>query len=573
MIHKRVFPVLLALTVHISAPAAVTVSISNQDVMRGATVDVPVRVQTLLAVDSLIAYQAVLVFNATIIQAVGASKNGTMTQNWGDPTVGIKGDTIRVAGITTNQPSKKWVADDGKLFNLNFFILGDLGSVTTVKIFDIKLFSKTGAITVTGKTDGQLTIVTNPATATINLNLYPGLNFVSFPVTPDTSALPRFLKGLPVNYVWGYYSGYPKSWALNRPLNTLNSVDGMHGYWIRQTDVSMKTLAIPGAPLAVSTPVFMVRGLNLIGYFPNAPDKIAHSLASLDTNYSYVWTYSAADGRPSSWQRRRPLNTLSALAPLLAYWMRISNPATLVYPSSGYSLVKASFPTFETAAVGDGDHISTTEWCDFWALQPEFLHEGDSIRVYDKQRVVCGDTTVNQDGGFIMAVAGDDPLTQDIDEGADPGEDLKFEINGIPVEVTGASANFDTTIIPGGKPIWQQMGSLRVKFGSTPDGLGESTTPADQPASFHLSQNHPNPFNPYTVIQYALPVSGEVELNLFDVRGQSVATLFHGFQKAGDHSEVWNGKDDNGVSVPSGIYLYTLRAGKVMLVKKCLLLK
>jgi hypothetical protein len=172
-----------------------------------------------------------------------------------------------------------------------------------------------------------------------------------------------------------------------------------------------------------------------------------------------------------------------------------------------------------------------------------------------------------------VAVAGDDPLTPDIDEGARPGEDLKFEINGIPVEVIGASANFDTTIVPGGEAIWQQMGSIRVKFGSTPDGIGEVTIPSHQPESYQLLQNHPNPFNPRTVIPYKLSESGDVELSLFDVRGQRVATLFHGFQQAGDHSAVWNGTDDSGVSMPSGIYVYSLRAGRIMLIRKCLLLK
>ena len=98
MFRKRVIPALMVLAVHALTRAAVTVSIPDLDVPRGATVDVPIQVQGLAASDSLIAFQAVVVFNSAVIQAVGASKTGTMTQNWGDPIAGIKGDTIRVVG-------------------------------------------------------------------------------------------------------------------------------------------------------------------------------------------------------------------------------------------------------------------------------------------------------------------------------------------------------------------------------------------------------------------------------------------------------------------------------------------
>jgi hypothetical protein len=117
------------------------------------------------------------------------------------------------------------------------------------------------------------------------------------------------------------------------------------------------------------------------------------------------------------------------------------------------------------------------------------------------------------------------------------------------------------------------MGSIRVKFGNKNDGIGESNTPAGQPESYHLYQNHPNPFNPLTIISYSLPESGDVELVVFDVRGQKVVTLFHGLQQGGDHSIIWNGDNESGVLAPSGIYFYSLRAGHVILIRKCLLLK
>jgi fibronectin type 3 domain-containing protein len=80
------------------------------------------------------------------------------------------------------------------------------------------------------------------------------------------------------------------------------------------------------------------------------------------------------------------------------------------------------------------------------------------------------------------------------------------------------------------------------------------------PKTFALEQNYPNPFNPSTKISYALPVQSVVTLKIFNVLGQEVATLFNGAAAAGSYDIVWNGKDNSGKSVASGVYLYKLQA-------------
>jgi hypothetical protein len=93
------------------------------------------------------------------------------------------------------------------------------------------------------------------------------------------------------------------------------------------------------------------------------------------------------------------------------------------------------------------------------------------------------------------------------------------------------------------------------------------------PTSFSLGQNYPNPFNPSTTIAYALTSDGEMSLKLFDVRGEEMATLVHGFQKAGMYEVRWDGRDRRGETVPSGLYFYTLQTGSNLVTKKMLLLK
>ncbi len=73
-----------------------------------------------------------------------------------------------------------------------------------------------------------------------------------------------------------------------------------------------------------------------------------------------------------------------------------------------------------------------------------------------------------------------------------------------------------------------------------------------------LAQNVPNPFNPTTKIDYALPTAGKVTLGIYDVRGRLVRGLVSGVETAGEHSAQWNGRDDRGVAVASGTYLYRL---------------
>ena len=96
---------------------------------------------------------------------------------------------------------------------------------------------------------------------------------------------------------------------------------------------------------------------------------------------------------------------------------------------------------------------------------------------------------------------------------------------------------------------------------------------ADLPASFALAQNYPNPFNGNTVIHFALPVSGRIELAIYNIAGQRVATLAEGLHPAGRYSVHWEGVEEGGRALASGIYFYRLRAGPRVEVRKLLLLR
>jgi hypothetical protein len=80
--------------------------------------------------------------------------------------------------------------------------------------------------------------------------------------------------------------------------------------------------------------------------------------------------------------------------------------------------------------------------------------------------------------------------------------------------------------------------------------------------SIVLRSNHPNPFRAPTAIEYALERGGEVDLEVCDVSGRLIRTLFRGVADAGDHRYVWDGRDQEGREMPSGTYFYRVRQGK-----------
>lgn len=102
---------------------------------------------------------------------------------------------------------------------------------------------------------------------------------------------------------------------------------------------------------------------------------------------------------------------------------------------------------------------------------------------------------------------------------------------------------------------------------------GITTDPFVVPSEFELSQNYPNPFNPTTQIRFALPLESDVELKIYDILGREVATLVKGVHKPGSYTIEWNGRNNYGVHVASGMYIYRITAGNFVQTKKMMMLK
>ncbi len=112
-----------------------------------------------------------------------------------------------------------------------------------------------------------------------------------------------------------------------------------------------------------------------------------------------------------------------------------------------------------------------------------------------------------------------------------------------------------------------------VKIGSNviADVREENITAA--PQTFELAQNYPNPFNNSTQFRFVLPQAENITFKIFDTNGRLVKNITQGFYPPGTHKFHWNGSDEQGKEVPSGIYFYQLQAGDQTLHKKLILVK
>ena len=117
---------------------------------------------------------------------------------------------------------------------------------------------------------------------------------------------------------------------------------------------------------------------------------------------------------------------------------------------------------------------------------------------------------------------------------------------------------------------------LQKALGFYPTGV--NVVSQKTPSSFDVSQNYPNPFNPTTNIEFSIPRSATIQLNVYNILGELVKTLVNGDIVSGNYKVTWNGTNNHGISVASGIYFCRLvaqsnGAANYVITKKMLMMK
>ena len=321
----------------------------------------------------------------------------------------------------------------------------------------------------------------------------------------------------------------------------LNDLDSVIGYKLQTTsDVEIPT---SGITLPEDTRVYLDAGNNWVGYFieesMTLQDAFAEIWDHITAIYSEDWAW-ANPGIPS-------------------------NRCALVY--------------------GKMYNVRVDEACDF------VYGEGSSVDPEEREMTEGFYYVETPDYSPINIESLDDPTVLEVGVfldgeciGATQVEEFPLQILAFPLETPRGSGDITFEFYCGGrsyKPA-KEYKVLNKETGHYDNSkielrpyeftticFGNPVTPA----KFTLTGNYPNPFNPSTTISYSIPSDGNVELIVYNIRGQKVKTLISGTQPTGVYNVTWNGKDENDSSVSSGLYFYKLRSSGKIAVKKMLLLK
>ena len=260
------------------------------------------------------------------------------------------------------------------------------------------------------------------------------------------------------------------------------------------------------------------------------------------------------------------------------------------------------FDTDAIVQISRGDDVSVTGLITEYAHGDEYGYQLDG-----NTRLINADVTVNSSGNDTPAplVASCEDLTQTAEE-VESYEGVLVKLENVTVssvnaydwsitDGTGSEAlidddmanmaadNFMSTLVEG-QELESVMGIFNFSYGTYKvqirdlDDLGQTVGIDDDvkvnPYEYALHDNFPNPFNPETQIRFSMGGQENVKLVIYDVMGRQVRSLLNGESYTpGFHVVNWNGLDNRGQKVPSGMYIYRIKAGDFIADKKMLLVK
>jgi len=242
---------------------------------------------------------------------------------------------------------------------------------------------------------------------------------------------------------------------------------------------------------------------------------------------------------------------------------------SLVSPPTGATITSAGVFTFVLPANPAGSYLITT------VVSDGSLADTAKATITVNRKPVLGSRTP-----ATLTKVSRNVATTFTANATDPdGNTLTFtwKVNGVAEAVTG------NTLTKTFADAHNTPKTVTAIF-ADPGGLKDSTTwsftitPVEgmevMPTDYALGQNYPNPFNPTTIISYALPKEASVTFEIYNMLGVRIRTLLASQTKnAGFHTMTWDGKDEAGNNMSSGIYLYRISAGSFVASKKMTLLK
>jgi hypothetical protein len=363
-------------------------------------------------------------------------------------------------------------------------------------------------------------------------DLHAGANLVSFSVLPEDNSITNVIVG-DVSGVIG--EGVA---ANNIPpwVGSLTSIDTSKGYWVK-ADSDFIHLTI-GQKLYVESYDLHI-GANLISYTCSG-DTTLSALIEETCIEGIIGEGVAANNLPSvGW-----VGSLTNLKPGKGYWFKASEDCELSYDCPEPSMNQlVRYDDEETVK----DYTQSTEQAFYFIEDIENIEVGDIVSAY------CNDTKVGSrewNGAYtdIPAMGNDNSdLTKDY-----------CTSNQVPTFRVEKPSG-ETYALTGDIPVWESNGLHMLS------SLQEAII---LPENYSLAAAYPNPFNPTTTINFAIPADTEVSISVYNLQGREVVTLANGSYDAGYHSVIWNADTHS-----SGVYFVKMVAGSYVNTQKLMLVK
>ncbi len=389
---------------------------------------------------------------------------------------------------------------------------------------------------------------------TRTIDLHAGKNLISWNLdTPDDDIEVIFGDVMgDVTAILGFEQGGYTYDPMYPEFSTLLFADHTHGYWVEMANPAV--LTVQGSPVAPTTPITLESEWNLVSYLPDMPYAPAEALASVlpELEAAFSWDNKTYDAIHPEY------STLETMERGYGYWLYMTSGATLIYPGVGPEIIFGQGPAKFNVAVLENEIKTSRFWTNVFSsnltLDGIPVPKGAEILAVASDNRVVGSGTIGENGRFgFMPVYGDDPATPDID-GLQNDETFSLVIDGVATD--------------------EQFSRISDSHRMEVDAVTTAKSGNQLlPNQFGLAQNYPNPFNPSTSISFSVPFATNVTLEVFNILGEKVATPFSGMATTGINEVIWDGRNESGKSVASGIYFYRMQANDFEKTYKMVLMK
>ena len=386
--------------------------------------------------------------------------------------------------------------------------------------------------------------------------LYEDWNWISFNVHPnDTSLYSVFASVMPddiyqVKNQLHSATNYSGTW-----VGDLTDIADGEGYLVNMNE-SAPDYSILGMPILYNVPITLTANWNWIAFYPNVIVPIGPALQSItdDNNAIQIKNQTQSATWYGTW-----VGDLTVMEPGVGYKLNMNSDDQLIYYiSKNVHNVKKHTSTWKVISGTQYNMVAIVKLGDTnYELGSNPLKaENYELGVFDNDdncRSIGVRQNLNGNDFWYFTIVGN--------ETAETKEELHFRVYN---EKTNEMYECNEKILFADNTT---IGSPDEPFVLTADNK------SNIPMVYKLAQNYPNPFNPTTKISYSIPKDTNVELKIYNIKGELVKTLVNEKNSAGLYDVIWNGKDDGNREVSSGIYFYKIQTDRYSETKKMLLLR